>query len=890
MTVKVYISLLSDESVGKPVEYEGNLYDLIAHQGLVKDTDDQPISITINGRHVTFSEWEDIHVQLSDDVRIDVIPHGGVFDFIGSIIGGIFKMVFGFLMPSNRNPSSNQGQQGQRLEAASIKANQPRMGVTVPELFGRFKRYGDYLNEPRRYFVNRREQYLEFLVCLTVGRVHIEPREYFIGNTPLEDLGEDAVYAKHEPGTDLSGVSSAQCWHVSREVGGTSSGTAGLELPTELANRENTDPSEYSFTGPIITRSDGSFPTGWGEGTLVQVEYPMLYDITNVYVPETSPEMGDDYFISQITGYFDHVLPLTLGSNISIGPIGSEIIYRVRSFSSGNLRLETMESEPVLFTPGPDQIFIFGSTIQRQIISFSDTSIVINGGEFPSGEISNVRIVFSGGTVYGEWTNPYVATPDGALSSVFEVDFFMPEGLTYIEEDGALSGMSVGVQIEYRDLNNPSVITLATRNYSDSTRDQIGFTEPFTMAAPSRIQVRIRRVGAKSTSTQVMDTVHWYGLKCRLPDVNTYPRWTTMSLRVRSGGKIAMSSENQVSVIGTRILPVLQDDGAWSAEQPTRQIAAAFRQIATTIGYSDSEIDNDELLRLQRDYWTPRNETYDYVLDQTTVKAAMDDMLGAGMSELTLDDGKLRPVRDEPRTAFEQGYSPQNIIGLIEEGFKSHRTDDPDGVVVEYTDSTTWEKETINAFLPSDVGAKTVPLKLNGVTDRVAAWRIGMRYRLIQEYRRWNYSFDTELDGLNSRYLSYVPILNDLREYGQSALVMSATYASSGTIIKSGEPLEYDSQSGYVIAIRDERGFTKGPYPVLNIIDEYTLVATIPESDVPVVTLKQEQPHLYFGESEQWCYPALVQSITPRNGINAHLELVNYDERIYQYDNQSPPE
>ena len=189
-----------------------------------------------------------------------------------------------------------------------------------------------------------------------------------------------------------------------------------------------------------------------------------------------------------------------------------------------------------------------------------------------------------------------------------------------------------------------------------------------------------------------------------------------MSVRVRSGGRLGAQSENQVNVIATRVLPVLGAGGQWQAPQPTRDISAFVRYIAASIGYTDANLDIAELTRLHA-IWAARGETLDYVYDETTVKEAINLALGAGMSELTISDGQIRPVRDDVRTQFEQPYSPQNMTGPLTRAFRSRRVDDPDGVEVEFTNSSTWTQETVRCLLPGDTGIKLEKLQARGVLD-----------------------------------------------------------------------------------------------------------------------------------------------------------------------------
>ncbi len=58
-------------------------------------------------------------------------------------------------------------------------------------------------------------------------------------------------------------------------------------------------------------------------------------------------------------------------------------------------------------------------------------------------------------------------------------------------------------------------------------------------------------------------------------------------------------------------------------------------QIAKDAGYTDDDIDLDELDRLHT-IWTARGDTFDFVFGGTTVRDAINTALRAGMAEMTL--------------------------------------------------------------------------------------------------------------------------------------------------------------------------------------------------------------------------------------------------------------
>src|SRR5690606_1606490 len=115
---------------------------------------------------------------------------------------------------------------------------------------------------------------------------------------------------------------------------------------------------------------------------------------------------------------------------------------------------------------------------------------------------------------------------------------------------------------------------------------------------------------------------------------------------------------------------------------------------------------------------------------------AINAALESGMAEMTVDGGIIRPVRDEPRTVFEQPYSPQNMTTPLRRAWRNKRHEDPAGVEVEFMNAQTWTKETVMCLLPGDIGAKPTRIKVK-VTDRAKAWRIGMRHRRALRYIVW---------------------------------------------------------------------------------------------------------------------------------------------------------
>lgn len=903
MTIRFYLSGTCEQPC-ETYEWTGTLAGFFASRGLTYTLAELPRScVKVNGKPLPILEWADFHLAADDDVVMTAIQYGGVFSGLGKLLGSVFNFAFGWLMPKSGSQSYGSPEQGQRLETTSAKANQPKLGDVVPELAGRFRRFPDYLTPPRRRFVNWREQWLEFHACIGPGQYQIHDADVKVGDTPFSALGADGSYAIYGPGADLSGTSTHEHWHTVPAVGGTSSGTAGLEMSTELANRENTQPASYSFDGSYIWRSSESeFPPGWGAGTLVNIRFPQQFAVTR---PELPPWQAQR---NRFTGEFKHLMP------ISAGPLTMEVNGQTYALvvgasdldanGTGWVELQFPRTEPEdpinwvnFLEPGQHTIIFQSSPVPRWVIQqYSPDHLVVwrllqNGQNDPTWlgfaavTTSGATVTFNGGTVYGEWSSEFVATPGKETTTVIEIDFFFPNGLGYIRDNGDVTSQGLGIEIQYRNADGGPRTTIS-KWYENWTLDQVGITESISVPQ-MRPSVRVRRVGASATSTQVKDTIQWYGLKSRLRTRTSYPRWTTMAAWLRVGGRLGAQSENQINVVATRMLPVLQSDGTWSAPQPTRDISAFARYITGSIGYSDLNLDADELRRLDAT-WKARGETLDHVYDLTTAQDALKLAFRAGLSELTVSRGLIRPVRDDVRTQFEQSYSPLNMTKPLRESVSPRKPMDPDGVEVEYIDAETWTSMTVKCLLPGDQGFKLEKLKLDGVTDRTRAWRIGMRRRREQAYRNREYSFGTEMDAFNSEYMSYVPLFDDEPGNVQMGLLTDIGPVSGGALLRISEPLRWVAGAPHSVGYRASEGKFVGPFVASPGPDDFSIIANIPQP-WPEVSLKQELPHIYFGLTADWIKPALITNIQARGTDATDVTAANYDVRVYADDNNNPP-
>lgn len=496
-------------------------------------------------------------------------------------------------------------------------------------------------------------------------------------------------------------------------------------------------------------------------------------------------------------------------------------------------------------------------------------------------QTNGASITLDESSAEGDWAGPFVVCPEGEIVNRIEIDFFFPQGLIrYTEKNGNIREATARVEVQYRDFSTAGEWTARNYSFSAMSQDQQGYTRGFGISA-MRAEVRIRRIGAESSVTNRFDRVQWYALKGRINRAPTsYAGMTTMAVYVNGGDRLSTQSEALISCIPTRILPVRRD-GAWQAAEPTRDIAPYCLYLLREIGYTDADLDLAEWDRLDA-VWRARGDKYDNShASGSTVQKILEDCLSAGFSELTVERGLLRPVRDEPQTTFGAMYTPQNFTEDLSIKFDPVRGDDYDAVDVEYTDPDSWKTATVPCRLPGDAARRIQKVTAVGVVDRDKAYQIGMRQRRAMKYRRKSYSWSTEMDAFNSRYLDYVQVAGDVPGYAQSALMLD--YDSR--VITSSEPLDWSVGSApYYVSVRRADGSNSGPYAATRI-DDYRLRIGQELDFVPVLDLSQELPHILFGVG----YAVQVTEISPNGTEAASMEARAYDSRVYMDDNSLAP-
>lgn len=856
-----------------------------------------PISITLNGTLIPPSEWASTVFRPKDTLDICPDPHGldpFSWALIIAVVVSVAISITSMLMAGNV-PKPSQTKKGNKLDESTAKGNRVKLNDIIREVAGTFKVYPDYLLPPHRYFVDGVESWSEMLLCIGKGQFNIPPETILIGDTRMDSLELNADYTIYQPGADLSAVSAARWFHSAPEVGGTSTGKSGLELNATYVLGEISSASAYTFNGDVITIPEGAgeFPD-WPVNFIITIEHFLDYTVIEGWsdrdiisgdlsglapfagmVIEITGENEGNYVVNSVETDSDGIWYMTL--NYPSGTQVNGLLTGIRRMSIGykdqKYKITYIKSE---YGIPRDEI---------HVDRFTDEGVIDAGWAGFTFAITNDAIIaIDASDQEGEWAGPFAACPSGEVTDTIEYDVMFPGGITKISTKGNLLPITVKTELQWRPVSGGEWVSVV-KEFAGATLDQLGYTETIALGGMYRPEVRMRRIGTKSTLTSVQDTVEWYGLKSKLLPPTSYAGVTTMAVKIRGGDKLSAQTDSQVSTIVTRLLPT-RSAGEWTEPAATRSIIPWVAYVAKSMGYTDEDLDlvsMDELDTL----WNSRGDYYDFsVEDSGTVKGEILSALRAGFADITLNRGAIKPVRDQVRTVYEHMYTPQNMTEQLSRSFTTRQPDDVDGVDVEYINSTTWAKETVECRLPSDAGVKVEKITLEGVTDRTRAWRIGMRQRRMHRYRRWSYEWSTELDALNSHYLSFCAVGDDVPGYSQSAILLDLTDTGTEILLKSSEPFTWVDGQTHVVGIRRQDGTLSGPYTATRVSDYILSVESIDFE--PDTTWTVEPPHLIFGTVNRWSYPVLVTSISHGGDNKVSVEASNYDVRCYSDDDNTP--
>lgn len=464
------------------------------------------------------------------------------------------------------------------------------------------------------------------------------------------------------------------------------------------------------------------------------------------------------------------------------------------------------------------------------------------------------------------WIGPFSPCPADELCSEIELDFLFPSGLHGTNNNG-YTVANFKIDVEYKSTKSDQWIPISYL-YTNSTPDQLGFTEKIVFDEPVSIKYLRVKKGNAPVGQGIEDSkAEWVGLKAKMINYpSIYEDFTTLSIEIKGSDQISQNSLQSINLEATRVL-----DGV-----ATRKISDAVRYISRTANLDEDDLDEADA------YWNGQVKRYfDYSFNSpSTIKQALTISMNAGFAEPIIKDGYISPVINKQKMLYdrEQVFSLQNTTTEITKSTSLIDRNETVGIDVEFINpEKEYETDIVSCRLPGSIEGtgKIEKMQLKGVIGKNAAYQHGMRELMTKRYIRSDYSTSTELDALNCDYGDMVGFVSEQPKYSQS---MIALHISNGIIDVSEMP-EWSSNN--VVTIRLPNGELSGLIKASKVVgNDYQI--DIGDHNLEIVG---GQTNLFFGVSNRMIEHALVRKVKPGSGYKTSIMAEQYNRLIYSFDN-----
>tara|TARA_R110000744_G_scaffold17537_4_gene47432 strand:- start:115 stop:2700 length:2586 start_codon:yes stop_codon:yes gene_type:complete len=487
------------------------------------------------------------------------------------------------------------------------------------------------------------------------------------------------------------------------------------------------------------------------------------------------------------------------------------------------------------------------------------------------------------------------ANSAGTVTDLIEFDVTFPRGLYVQDKKGRLRNYTVTLEfqiLEIDDNGDPIGVWTTLRNITKTkhtvTPLRYSYGENVT---PGRYQVRGRRTNSASASSKVGDSVVWESLRAYLPNVGFYGNVTMLAISARATANLNNQSKRQFNFRGTRKLPIW-DGASWSELTATRNPIWAFCDIFRS-AYGPALADKYlhlASLKSVADQLETEEKWFDWVYDtKQTVWAAAVTCAASFRAIPLMDVARLYVQEDRPKTVVQHLFNNENIIeGSFSLDTSLPRTEDLDGITVEYTDHTTWKVETVPCLLPGSQGLNMETITVAGITNRDRAYREGMYQLLVKLKQRQQVTIRTGMEG-------FIATHSDLSKIEFDTFGVDGTYGGSILFVSQDRLTvqlnqEVELPDGdEVFTVRGKDGTPFGPYGVTAGPSSDTVVLDSPLTEEIAFGNTIINPLFILGKPTAFAKNCSVTELRPSNDGTVEVVAMVYVPEVYDYDNATAP-
>ena len=515
-------------------------------------------------------------------------------------------------------------------------------------------------------------------------------------------------------------------------------------------------------------------------------------------------------------------------------------------------------------------------------------------------EIRNIEL-FGPNNPGHAWAGNSILNAPGTQIKRIEFDVVFPAGL-YTLLSNVRYDKSVVFEFQGRTVDDDgapigawTILTLETVMRRTATPQRITVGVDVT---PGRYEVRVRRntdtpTSSSTISKSILESVRGFGASQQ-----SYPGVTMLAVNALATNSLNDQSKNRINGYFTRKLElwntVLEE---WTDPIETRNPVWAFCDVYRSHygGKLETEYLDMATLAELAEVAEAREDWFDYTFDsQTTVWEAGQAVLRVVRSIPLPQASRMSARRDQMQTAVAALFTPANIVkGSFETTIHLFKFNPWDSLEIEYTDPVTWKPKTVTCVLPGGTNDNPERVRFPGITQRPQAFREGLYMLAARMKERQNVEFGTGLEGYIPTIMDKVAVAHDvIRSNGQAKAVggFITAYDSGTRILTLSMAVEF-GEGAHAVLLRNRYGAALGtaitatPGPQSNQV----VLATEPVEAIPFIA-GAEPPQFIFGAVARKVFEGKVVSLKPSGQEQIRINLVNYDETVYGYDDTPVPD
>lgn len=201
-----------------------SVYDLVSELAQTPNITEKSITVIVDGEIVPFDEWKKYFLseEKNHEIKFILEPEGTVIMVAFVFIAMVATFLYTMHMMNKLNSKTGKDNSGESRSIYDVNAqgNKIKLGDVIPEQFGLFKKFPDYLADAHSFYRDN-EYYLDLILSQGIGYFQHDLSNIYVGATPLSVL-QGIQCEVCEPSADLShnGIAPeiTKCWYNSTEV------------------------------------------------------------------------------------------------------------------------------------------------------------------------------------------------------------------------------------------------------------------------------------------------------------------------------------------------------------------------------------------------------------------------------------------------------------------------------------------------------------------------------------------------------------------------------------------------------------------------------------------------------------------------------------------------